>query len=104
MSGSLNYCYKSTQTNGAETEHLIKERVKLMSVKVHNNDAVEQTISLYDNSSAVASSLFAVIPVPAGTSVDLDYHGAILGTGLFLSRAAVSGTEANDVVVSVQVR
>ena len=104
MAGSLNYVYRSTGTDSAEEVQLIGHRCKLMSIKIHNNDGETQTINLYDDTSNTAANLFATIEVAANTTLDLDYHGAMLGIGLYLKRAAVGSTGANEVIVSAQAR
>ena len=104
MAGSLQYVYRSTATSSAEEVQLVGHRCKLMSIKLHNTDAVAQTIYLYDDTSDTAGNLFATIVVAANTTLDLDYHGAMLGIGLYLKRAAVGSTGANEVIVSAQAR
>ena len=103
MAGSLQYVFKNAGATAEETQ-LIGHRCKLMSIKVHNSDAVAQTVHLYDDTSDTAANLFATIVVAANTTLDLDYHGAMLGIGLYLKRAAVGSTGANEVIVSAQAR
>ena len=103
MAGSLQYVFKNANAN-AEEKQLIAHRVKLMSIKVHNSDDSAQTVHLYDDTSDTAANLFATIVVAANTTLDLDYHGAMLGIGLYLKANATTGRNANELIVSAQAR
>jgi len=103
MAGSLQYVFKNTNASAEETQ-FIGHRCKLMSIKLHNSDAVAQTVHLYDDTSDATANLFATIVVAANTTLDLDYHGAMLGIGLYLKVTATTGRTASQLIVSAQAR
>ena len=103
MAGSLNYVFKNAGA-GDEVKQLIGHRCKLMSIKLHNSDAVAQTVHLYDDTSDADDNLFATIVVAANSTLDLDYHGAMLGIGLYLKATATTGRTVGQLIVSAQAR
>ena len=76
----------------------IDSRAIIESIKVTNSHTATGVVTLYDGTST-GDSVFDRIYVAANSNVDLDYHGAIVARGLFLSANASWGDGTLTVTV-----
>ena len=102
MTGSLIYTYVVVSNTSAQTDHLINNRAKLMSIKVaHAGTQGTPTIKFYDKVGS-ASNLIWAIKTAAGSTYDYDFHGGILGEGLYVTISAPGTPGADNIVISAQ--
>ena len=104
MVGCLFITFEGEAANTADTSQLVVNRTRVVSVKATNSHtSSNQIFELYDGTSS-SDKLLHKFYVPAKTSLDWDFHGAICNNGLFLNQLGTTGTIlAKDLVVSIQI-
>jgi len=103
MVGCLFVTFEGGGGTSAETSQLVVNRTRVVSVKATNSHAsVPKIFTLYDGTTTSDKALHKFY-VPALTSLDWDFHGAICNNGLFLNVVQSSNHAAKDLTISVQI-
>jgi len=101
MSGGCNNTGVLTVSgSGTASTQAITGRIRIKSIKVNNDAAVDKTVTFYDGTANSATKIAEVHVGAVNQNIDYDMHGSIAINGVFVE---VSGSGSNSgVSFSVQ--
>ena len=100
--GCNNTGVQTVSGNEAQGKQLITGRVRIQSIKVCNDAAVDKTVTFYDGTANTDTKIAEVHVGAVNQNIDFDMHGSIAVNGVYVECSSAGATSNSGVSFSVQ--